>query len=294
MATFSFEEAVGQPAEGEVEEKKILKPFVAAKRTASRQDRLSSAPVGADHIANLRALGSRYEGVTVTSLKRSVADNKRVGGKTNSQHLSGTAGDFVVPPKQKAAFIKDAESQGYMVIDEGDHLHVQLRRGGKKKATTPEKALIEDSAPVTGSSDQGAKQQVGSKFSFEDAWGGGAPTEEPTAAPEQEPEPDGMDFVLKGIENAGTILKDKAEGAWNYISQRITDRPDQFLGQKVTTQERTPEELDRLMKEEKEGFSRFLPDADFPRPQWLRDMQENEIAGRREDRRFVKVVDESG
>lgn len=290
MATFSFEEAVGQPVEGEVE-KPAIKPFVPAKRTAARQERLSSAPVGADHISNLRALGSRYEGTKVTSLKRSVADNKRVGGKKNSQHLRGTAGDFVVPPKHKAAFIEDAESQGYMVIDEGDHLHVQLSRGTKKKAATPESV----SPPVTGSSDAGPKQQVGSKFSFEDAWGGKAPTE-PAATSTQEvtEEPKGLDFIIEGVKNAGNIAADKAQGAWDYISQRITDRPDQFLGQQITTQERTPQELDRLMKEEKEGWDRFLPDAQIPLPSWLQNMKEEEIAGRKNSQRFVKVVDESG
>jgi len=79
-------------------------------------------------------LASAY-GATPTSLYRTPDHNAAVGGVPNSQHLRGTAGDFVVPPAQKAAFIADARRRGYQPIDEGDHVHLQLPRGAQAAST---------------------------------------------------------------------------------------------------------------------------------------------------------------
>lgn len=70
-------------------------------------------------------------GVQVSSLYRDPAHNAKVGGVPNSYHTKGQAGDFVVPPEQRAAFIQQARSMGYDAIDEGDHVHVEPRNGAQ-------------------------------------------------------------------------------------------------------------------------------------------------------------------
>jgi hypothetical protein len=82
-------------------------------------------------------LASLFPGTAITSLARSPADNTRVDGVPNSQHLKGTAGDFVVPPPLQAAFIAKAREMGYEVDDErnrpghGPHIHLELPRGAQ-------------------------------------------------------------------------------------------------------------------------------------------------------------------
>lgn len=71
------------------------------------------------------------DGVQPTSFFRDPANNRRVGGVADSQHMHGTAGDFVVPAAQRPAFIQQARSMGYEAIDEGDHVHVELPPGGR-------------------------------------------------------------------------------------------------------------------------------------------------------------------
>jgi hypothetical protein len=74
-------------------------------------------------------LASAVPGVQNTSLFRDPKDNSRVGGVANSQHMEGTAGDFVVPAPQRQKFIQQAREMGYEAIDEGDHVHVELPPG---------------------------------------------------------------------------------------------------------------------------------------------------------------------
>ena len=74
-------------------------------------------------------LSSKY-GATITSGVRTPEHNAEVGGVPNSQHLSGTAADVVIPPEQKASFIQDAKNRGLQPIDEGDHVHLQNPNGG--------------------------------------------------------------------------------------------------------------------------------------------------------------------
>lgn len=91
----------------------------------------ASAAIGSDHIANFQGLAGAFPGTQITSLNRSQADNARVGGVSNSQHLRGTAGDFVVPAPQRQAFMAQARSLGYEAIDEGDHIHLELPPGSQ-------------------------------------------------------------------------------------------------------------------------------------------------------------------
>jgi hypothetical protein len=79
---------------------------------------------------NLAMLGAR-PGVQMTSGLRTAERNAAVGGKPNSQHLRGTAGDYVVPQAQRSQFMADAQAQGLQAIDEGDHVHVQAPRGAR-------------------------------------------------------------------------------------------------------------------------------------------------------------------
>lgn len=73
-------------------------------------------------------------GATITSLTRSAAKNRKVGGVAGSQHLTGTAGDFVVPDERKGDFLAEARARGYEAIDEGDHIHLELPSGKQGRA----------------------------------------------------------------------------------------------------------------------------------------------------------------
>src|SRR5690606_6096170 len=85
---------------------------------------------------DFQTLASNF-GAQITSLQRTPEHNREVGGVPNSQHLTGTAGDFVVPPQAKPAFIAAAQQGGYQAIDEGDHVHLELppRPLSKPKST---------------------------------------------------------------------------------------------------------------------------------------------------------------
>jgi hypothetical protein len=82
-----------------------------------------------DFYNTVNDLSGKY-GATITSGMRSPDQNAAVGGVPNSQHLTGTAADVVIPPDQKAAFIQDAKNRGLQPIDEGDHVHLQNPNGG--------------------------------------------------------------------------------------------------------------------------------------------------------------------
>lgn len=72
-----------------------------------------------------RLVAIRYPADTVlTSWWRSVAHNAAVQGHPRSQHLIGTAVDFVTA--QRAGLVTEARARGLIAVDEGDHVHVQL------------------------------------------------------------------------------------------------------------------------------------------------------------------------
>lgn len=85
-------------------------------------------------VADFNSLGA-MPGVQVSSLYRDPEHNRKVGGVANSQHTAGTAGDFVVPPQDRAAFIARARQKGYEAIDEGDHVHVELPPGARASSS---------------------------------------------------------------------------------------------------------------------------------------------------------------
>lgn len=65
-----------------------------------------------------------------TSGRRTVQGNRAVGGVTNSRHLVGDAADFVPAHGQSMAMLEAAARRHFgpqaKVINEGDHVHVQL------------------------------------------------------------------------------------------------------------------------------------------------------------------------
>lgn len=74
------------------------------------------------------ALGTAHRGLRyqATSFWRSRQDNARVGGASDSQHLIATAVDLTYPTSKEREAAKMAmRAQGLVVIDEGDHVHVQ-------------------------------------------------------------------------------------------------------------------------------------------------------------------------
>jgi hypothetical protein len=129
--TFSFDEV--QNPDGS-------KSYV---RRNNRDGTVGQAPVGGQQMPQaqpayagdpMQVLGgisalAQTPGVQTTSLHRDPQRNADVGGVANSQHMRGTAGDFVVPQATKPAFIAQARALGFEAIDEGDHIHVELPPG---------------------------------------------------------------------------------------------------------------------------------------------------------------------
>lgn len=87
------------------------------------------APWIAELRGALRAIGR--ERVSWVNWWRSSSHNARVGGAPTSQHLLGLAVDVVpIEPRARARIAQALRTAGLVVIDEGDHLHVQLSAAG--------------------------------------------------------------------------------------------------------------------------------------------------------------------
>jgi len=74
------------------------------------------------------ALGEAHSGirVTPTNYYRNKQQNERVGGAQGSQHQLGLAFDLVYPSyAERMEAITRMRRTGLVVIDEGDHVHVQ-------------------------------------------------------------------------------------------------------------------------------------------------------------------------
>lgn len=83
-------------------------------------------------------LGRRWG--TVTSTRRTVEHNRKVGGVPNSFHLHGRAIDIARRPGVRHAQIEAAfRKAGYRIIeslDEGDHSHFAFGQGPRSSAGT--------------------------------------------------------------------------------------------------------------------------------------------------------------
>ena len=65
---------------------------------------------------------------TATSWYRNEAENQRVGGAQDSQHLVGAAVDLV--NERAGQLANELTGRGFVVVNEGDHLHVQAWPAG--------------------------------------------------------------------------------------------------------------------------------------------------------------------
>lgn len=83
----------------------------------------------------MQSIAMKFPGTIASSFERSPKHNAEVGGVRNSQHITGTAGDFVVPPQHKANFIAEARAAGFEAIDENDHIHLELPPSASRGAT---------------------------------------------------------------------------------------------------------------------------------------------------------------
>ena len=69
---------------------------------------------------------------SVTSWGRTAKRNKAVGGHPASRHLRWLAVDVVLDnAKDKPFFLKVITEAGLSFLDEGDHIHVQTKKGSK-------------------------------------------------------------------------------------------------------------------------------------------------------------------
>lgn len=85
-------------------------------------------PIVAEFVRRVNAAPGQAR---VTSWWRTPARNAAVGGHPESQHLIGTAADFVpIAPSTYADIARALEGAGLVVVDEGDHVHAQLFAGG--------------------------------------------------------------------------------------------------------------------------------------------------------------------
>ncbi len=82
--------------------------------------------MGANPQQDYSAIAQEFPGVVISSTNRTPERNAQVGGVPNSQHIRGTAADFVVPQEHRPAFLQRLRSAGYEAIDEGDHIHAEL------------------------------------------------------------------------------------------------------------------------------------------------------------------------
>lgn len=76
----------------------------------------------------VRAVLEAFPSVRLSSFIRSPARNAQVGGKAGSYHLSGLAGDFVVPVADRSRFVawlRETFGAGVDIVNEGDHIHVE-------------------------------------------------------------------------------------------------------------------------------------------------------------------------
>ena len=103
----------------------------------------------ADVQADFEAIGAKH-GFLTTSTTRSKAENDRVGGVADSQHLEqrGTARDWSVKGKTQAqidAFAADLRAAGFEVITEphgtGPHVHAELPKGGRARIERAAEAM---------------------------------------------------------------------------------------------------------------------------------------------------------
>jgi hypothetical protein len=141
-----------------------------------------------------RSLAEGFPGAKITSLLRTPEHNKEVGGVGNSQHVAGTAGDFVLPKDERGSFIARAREMGLEAINEGDHIHLELPPGADGSAVAKSKPTVKDPLDFTSYEPDWAAGERGSGSTTEYR----APEEEETKA-DFSGVKDGTDEANKGF-----------------------------------------------------------------------------------------------
>lgn len=112
-------------------------------------------PSSSGDLSGFARIGSQWG--RVTSLRRSVEHNRRVGGQRNSYHLSGRAIDIARRPGVRHADIAAAYRRaGYHLLeslDEGDHSHFAFGSGSGARAARSAPAIVTASAASTPTSE---------------------------------------------------------------------------------------------------------------------------------------------
>lgn len=84
------------------------------------------------YFANLAAPLFTYGPLSISSFGRTRSHNAAVGGAANSQHLVWTAADLVPLDGDMQGLEYAARQMGFgFVLNEGDHVHVQLYAAGQ-------------------------------------------------------------------------------------------------------------------------------------------------------------------
>jgi len=105
------------------------------KRMGGAPPTTASSPTGAPRGSEIEQLANQLNpGVVVSGRARTPARNAEVGGVRNSLHLSDNARDFVPGKGQTlatlASSLQPLKAQGFDVIVERDHVHVEPSRRG--------------------------------------------------------------------------------------------------------------------------------------------------------------------
>ena len=293
----SFEQAQGTTADGGLPKVPVFADRSTTQTTPEVPDD------GQDFLTTFNDIATAY-GTQITSGKRKPIN---YGAGAASAHVTGRAADFRthgLSREQGDALIQDLKSRGFWVNDERDNWNTKNPKTGKQRGTGPHihaewrgdslsSPLSGVEEPAMGAVDTSTGTKV---ISFEDAQG-------PVAAPARLPEPttpdeplktsildDAIDFVrggtlwaAKSAIEAPEIAAKKFQEGWEFVRQRMQDKPDEFLGQKVEMRERTPDEIDR-----------YLKDNPTAAPRGIHFSRESELNALREQLRFVPVVNEKG
>jgi hypothetical protein len=100
-----------------------------------------------EFVNRVRYLGNWAE-FTVSSFGRTKTHNREVGGASSSQHLIWTAADLVPYDGDMAGLAELARETGAFgyVLNEGDHVHVQLFTASSVPAWVFDQVAVETTA----------------------------------------------------------------------------------------------------------------------------------------------------
>lgn len=160
-------------------------------------------------------------GVPPNSIHRTPQRNADVGGTANSYHLRGQAIDLTPRTPQQKQQIRDwARQNGYDFIDEGDHVHLEPRRGVR---------AVSGFGPGQGI----ARGQLGRT----------PPKAQKQAGQTRQLSPD--EVQARGFQQ-GTVVYEKADGT-PIVAQRPPTKPNNTAAAQVRTQAAQLDNIERLV-----------------------------------------------